>query len=100
MNHFFVLEKTITFECMEGRKYLIIFVSALITEICSTFYIRFVADKNTAGMLFFSFIAPFLSLAFAGYMVESKEWSDRIKMAFSLALGYLVGALVVINLIQ
>jgi hypothetical protein len=51
-------------------------------------------------MLFFAFIAPFLSLAFAGYMVESKEWNERIKMAFSLAFGYVVGALIVINLIQ
>lgn len=81
-------------------KYTIIFVCALITEICSTFYIRFVADKNTFGMLFFSFIAPFLSLAFAGFMVESKQWNERIKMAFSLAFGYVVGALIVITLIQ
>lgn len=81
-------------------KYGIIFTSALVMEICSTFYIRFVADKNTFGMLFFAFIAPFLSLAFAGYMVESKQWNERIKMAFSLALGYLVGALIVITLIQ
>lgn len=81
-------------------KHAIIFFSALITEICSTFYIRFVADKNTFGMLFFAFISPFLSLAFAGYMVESKQWNERIKMAFSLAFGYVAGALIVITLIQ
>lgn len=81
-------------------KHAIIFTSALITEICSTFYIRFVADKNTFGMLFFAFIGPFLGLAFAGYMVESKQWNERIKMAFSLAFGYVVGALIVITLIQ
>ena len=81
-------------------KHLIIFTSAVIIEICSTFYIRFVSDKNTFGMLFFAFIAPFLSLAFAGFMVESKQWNERIKMAFSLAFGYVVGALIVINLIQ
>jgi hypothetical protein len=51
-------------------------------------------------MIVFAFIAPFLSLAFSGYMVESKEWNERIKMAFSLAFGYVVGALIVINLIQ
>lgn len=81
-------------------KYAIIFTSALILEICSTFYIRFVADKNTIGMLFFAFISPFLSLAFAGFMVESKEWNERIKMAFALAFGYVAGALIVINLIK
>lgn len=81
-------------------KHLIIFTSAVIIEICSTFYIRFVSEKNTFGMLLFAFIAPFLSLAFAGFMVESKQWNERIKMAFSLAFGYVVGALIVINLIQ
>jgi len=81
-------------------KYLIIFLSALIIEICSTFYIRFVADKNTLGMLFFAFIGPFIALPFAGYMVESKQWNERFKMAFSLAFGYVTGALIVIFLIK
>jgi hypothetical protein len=81
-------------------KYLIIFLSALIIEICSTFYIRFVADKNTLGMLFFAFIGPFIALPFAGYMVESKQWNERIKMAVALALGYVTGALIVIFLIK
>jgi hypothetical protein len=81
-------------------KYLIIFLSALIIEICSTFYIRFVADKNTLGMLFFAFIGPFIALPFAGYMVDSKQWNERFKMAFSLAFGYVTGALIVIFLIK
>ena len=81
-------------------KYFILFLSALIIEICSTFYIRFVAEGNTLGMLFFAFISPFLGLPFIGYMVESKLWSERIKMAFALAFGYLAGALIVIRLIK
>ena len=81
-------------------KYLIIFTSAVIIEICSTFYIRFVADKNSFGMLFFAFIGPFLGLPFAGFMVESKQWNERIKMAFSLAFGYVTGVIIVINLIK
>lgn len=80
-------------------KYVIIFFSALIIEICSTFYIRYVAEANTVGMLFFAFISPFIGLPFAGYMVESKFWSERIKMAFALSLGYLTGAIIVIFLI-
>ena len=81
-------------------KYIIIFISALIIEICSTFYIRNVAEANIYGMIFFAFIAPFIGLPFAGYMVESKLWSERIKMAFALAFGYVTGVLIVINLIN
>jgi hypothetical protein len=81
-------------------KYGIIFLSALIIEICSTFYIRYVSEANTLGMLFFAFISPFLGLPFTGYMVESKLWSDRIKMACSLAFGYVTGVIIVINLIK
>jgi len=80
-------------------KYVIIFISALTIEIVSTFYIRSVAEANVYGMLFFSFIAPFIGLPFAGYMVESKFWSERIKMAFAMAIGYVSGALIIINLI-
>ena len=85
---------------MKSIKYGIIFLSALIIEICSTFYIRSVAEANISGMLLFSFVAPFIGLPFAGYMVESKLWSERIKMAFSLAFGYVAGALIVIYLIK
>jgi hypothetical protein len=81
-------------------KYPILFLSALIIEICSTFYIRYVAEANTIGMLAFAFVGPFLGLPFAGYMVESKLWSERIKMAFALAFGYVAGALIVIYIIK
>jgi hypothetical protein len=81
-------------------KYLIIGISALIIEICSTFYIRFVAEGHVIGMLFFSTIGPFLSLPFVGYIVESKTWPERIRMAFSSAFGYLVGAVIVIFIIK
>ena len=77
-------------------KYRIIILSALIIEICSTFYIRYVAEGNTIGMLFFAFIGPFLGLPFAGYMVESKTWSERLKMAFSMAIGYTIGVIIVL----
>jgi hypothetical protein len=51
-------------------------------------------------MLFFAFISPFLGLPFAGYMVESENWNERIKMACSLAFGYVTGVIIVINLIK
>jgi hypothetical protein len=81
-------------------KYFIIALSALIIEICSTFYIRAVSEANTGMMLFFAAISPFLGLPFIGYMVETKVWSERIKQALALSIGYGIGALVVINYIQ
>jgi hypothetical protein len=81
-------------------KYAVLFLSALIIEICSTFYIRSVSEANTAGMLFFSFIAPFLGLPFISYIVESKDGLERIKMALATGIGYMTGAIIVINLIQ
>jgi hypothetical protein len=33
-------------------------------------------------------------------MVETKVWSERIKQALALSIGYGIGALVVINYIQ
>jgi len=85
---------------MNRMKNIIIFLSALIIEICSTFYIRSVSEANIYGMIFFAFIAPFIGLPFAGYMVESKLWIERIKMAFALAFGYVTGVIIVINLIK
>jgi hypothetical protein len=51
-------------------------------------------------MILFAFIGPFLSLPFAGYMVESKLWSERFKMALALSIGYVAGAIIVIYLIK
>jgi hypothetical protein len=81
-------------------KYFIIGLSALIIEICSTFYIRGVAEKNTLLMLLMAAIGPFLGLPFLGYMIETKNWGERIKQAIALSIGYVIGALVVINLIK
>jgi hypothetical protein len=82
------------------KKFFIIAFSALIIEICSTFYITYVTEKNVFGMMFFAFISPFLGLPFIGYMVESKLWSERIKMAIALSIGYVIGSIFVILLIK
>lgn len=79
-------------------KYFVIFLMSLIIEIASTFYITYVSEKNAIGMLIFAFIGPFLSLPFVGYMVESKNWKERICMAFSAAFGYAFGSLIVIKI--
>jgi hypothetical protein len=82
------------------KKYFVIGISTFIIEIASTFYITSVADKNYSGMLFFAFIGPFLGLPFVGYMVESKTWNERFKMALISGLGYLLGAIVVITFLE
>lgn len=76
------------------KRYFIIGWSAFILEIASTFYISNVADRSLA-MIFWAFIGPFLGLPFAGYMVESKTWNERIKMALALSIGYSFGATLV-----
>ena len=78
------------------RKYLIVFLSAAVLEIGSTFYISVVSDKNYLGMLFFAFIGPFLGLPFVGFMVESKTWKERLKLALCSGLGYLIGSMITI----
>jgi hypothetical protein len=51
-------------------------------------------------MMFFSFIGPFLGLPFVGYMIDSKTWSERWKMAFASGFGYMTGAIIVIIVSQ
>jgi hypothetical protein len=76
------------------KKYLIIAFAAFVLETASTMYIATVADRSIA-MIFWAFIGPFLGLPFVGYMVDSKSWTERIKMATASAIGYTIGALVV-----
>jgi len=76
-------------------KYSIIFFSAFATEIFSTFYITAVSEKNATAMVVFALIRPFLALPFARYMLTSKNWNERIKMAIALSLGYALGSVLV-----
>ena len=71
----------------------------MILEIASTLYISSVADKSIL-MLLMAFIGPFIGLPFAGYMVETKTWAERIRLAFAMGTGYLVGALIVYLIIK
>jgi len=80
-------------------RYPIIFLSALVIEIC-TFYIRFVSEGNAPGMILFAAIGPFLGLPFLGYMIEATNWNERVFNAVALSLGYIVGTVIVITLIQ
>ena len=81
-------------------KYFIIGISALLIEICYTFYIRSVSTGDIPMMLFFASISPFLGLPFIGYIVETKNWGERCKQALALSVGYFVGVLVVMIFIK
>lgn len=81
---------------MFDKKYLIVLTSACVLEIGSTFYINVVSEKNYLGMIIFAFIGPFLSLPFVGYMVESKNWIERSKLAFFSGVGYMFGSIITI----
>ena len=81
------------------KKYIIIGISCLIIEIASTFYIRSVSEFNVVGMLFFSFISPFLTLPFISYLIESENRLERFKIALASAIGYVLGAMIVVYII-
>ena len=76
------------------KKYLIIALSAFILETAATMYISTVANRDIM-MIFWAFLGPFLGLPFIGYMLESKKWSDRIKMAVASGIGYALGSVAV-----
>lgn len=73
------------------KRYFIIAWAAFIMEIASTMYISSVSDQSMQ-MIFWAFIGPFLGLPFVGYMVESKDWKERFKMALASSVGYSIGA--------
>lgn len=77
------------------NKYLVLFISAVVIEIASTFYISAVSDKNCISMVFWAFIGPFLSLPFLAYQIDAKTNAERLKLAFCYGFGYAVGAALV-----
>jgi membrane protein DedA with SNARE-associated domain len=76
------------------KKYLIIMTSSFVLEMASTMYISTVSHKSIY-MIFWAFIGSWISLPFAGYMVESKDWNERVKLAAALSTGYSLGATVI-----
>jgi len=72
--------------------YYLVCLSAFIMECASTMYISTVGNKSI-WMVFFAIIGPFLGLPFVGYIIEAKNWNQRIKLAFTSSIGYGLGAL-------
>ena len=75
------------------KKYLIIFISALVLEIGSTMYINSVADKNMGATMLWAFLGPFIALPFAAYVADEKTWKGRFYLALSSSIGYTIGAM-------
>jgi len=75
-------------------KYFIIFLSAFVLEIGSTFYINGVASHNLGIMAFFAFMGPMLSLPFVNFVIEAKNWKDRGVLAIIQSFGYCFGSIV------
>jgi|688.fasta_scaffold750711_2 hypothetical protein len=80
---------------MKNKKYIILFIAAIIIEIASTFYISAVSDKDLTKMVFWAFIGPFLGLPFLKYQIEAKTDLQRLKLAICYGLGYAFGAFIV-----
>jgi hypothetical protein len=76
------------------KKYIIIGIASFVIELAATMYIATVADRDFM-MIFWACIGPFLGLPFVGYMVESKNWNERIKMAMASSIGYTLGSLLI-----
>jgi len=55
-------------------------------------YINSVADKDMAATMLWAFLGPFIALPFAGLIADEKSWAGRVRIAFSSAIGYALGA--------
>lgn len=77
---------------LKRRKHQLVFTSAFLLEIGSTMYINSVADKDMAETMLWAFLGPFIALPFAGIVADEKSWAGRLRIAFSSAVGYTIGA--------
>lgn len=85
---------TIRQAMIDQMGYYVVGFSAFVIECASTMYITTVSEKSV-WMVFYAMIGPFLGLPFVGYIIEAKNWNQRIKLAFSSSIGYGLGAVVV-----
>jgi hypothetical protein len=79
---------------VKQRGYYVVCLSAFVLECGSTMYISTVTDKSL-WMVFYAMIGPFLGLPFVGYIIEAKNWNQRIKLAFFSSIGYGLGAILI-----
>ena len=78
----------------EQRGYYVVCLSSFVIECASTMYISTVSERSS-WMIFYAMIGPFLSLPFVGYIIEAKNWNQRIKLALFSSIGYGLGAILI-----
>lgn len=74
--------------------YYVVCLSAFVIECASTMYISTVSERSL-WMVFYAMIGPFLGLPFVGYIIEAKNWNQRIKLAIASSIGYGIGSLLI-----
>lgn len=75
-------------------KYLVTFLSGLLSDFWWSACIFFVNHDNIPMLLFFNFTYPFINFIGITNIVGEKETKNKIKLASVLGLGYAVGAAV------
>jgi hypothetical protein len=76
------------------KKHLVLFLSAVLIEFCSTYYIISVSNRELIGIVFFAFIGPFINLPFLAYQIDAKTTKERLILASVYAFGYAIGAII------
>ncbi len=75
-------------------KYLVTFLSGLLSDFWWSACIFFVNQDNIAMLLFFNFTYPFINLIGITNIVNEKETKNKLLLTTLLGSGYAVGAAV------
>lgn len=77
----------------EYKKFVVVLISAFLSEIVMTMYINGVANMNIFQTIFFAFISPFISLPFVVYVIQANTMKERFGIACFQGIGYAIGVL-------
>ena len=80
---------------VEWWKLLIVFFSAIVLEANSIAGFRFLMDEHWMGMVMMVAINPFLCLPMNHYTIECKTFKQRVYIATSFSIGFVVGVLTI-----
>jgi len=80
---------------VEWWKLLIVFFSAIVLEANSIAGFRFLMNENWLGMVMMAGINPFLCLPMNHYTIECKTLKQRVWIATSFGIGFIIGVLTI-----
>lgn len=75
-------------------KYLITFISGLLSDFWWSACIFFVNQDNIPLMSFFNFTYPFINLIGIANIVGEKQNKNKLLLASTLGIGYALGAII------